>query len=137
MRTRLLIGGCGVALSIYGALLVLSRQDPGQWFEIGAWLGVGVVAHDFLLSALVIGACLLGSRLLPEAWRAPAVIALIVWGSLTLASVPVLTSAGARADNATLLDRPYTATWWAISAIVVLFVAVLGFVRSRQSRARG
>jgi len=137
MRTRLLVGGCGVALALYGAFLVLSRQDPGQWLEVGAWFGVGVVAHDFVLSALVIGVCLLGARLLPEAWRAPAVVALIVWGSLTVASVPVLTSAGARADNATLLDRPYSATWWAISAIVVLIVAVLGFVRSRQSHVRG
>jgi hypothetical protein len=137
MRTRLLIGFAGVVLALYGAFLVLSRQDPGQWLEVGAWFGVGVVAHDFVLSALVIGACLLGSRLLPPAWRAPAVIALVVWGSLTVASVPVLTRAGARADNTTLLDRPYPATWWAISVIVVLLVAVLGFVRSRQSRARG
>ena len=69
---------------------------------------------------------LLGTRVLPAPWRAPAVIALVVWGTLTVAAVPVLTRAGARADNATLLDRPYVATWWAISAIVVVLVAVAG-----------
>jgi hypothetical protein len=136
MRTRLLTGACGVVLALYGALLELSRQDPRQWLEVGIWFGVGVAAHDAVLSALVIGVCLLGSRLLPTPWRAPATVALVVWGTLTVATVPMLTRAGARADNATLLDRPYAATWWAISAIVVVLVAVTGFVRSRRSQAR-
>ena len=136
MRTRLLVGACGVVLALYGAFLELWRQDPRQWFEVGIWLGAGVVAHDVVLSALVIGACLVGSRLLPVAWRAPAAIALVVWGGLSVVAVPVLTRAGARPDNTTLLDRPYLATWWTMSAIVVLLVVVTGFVRSRQSRAR-
>ncbi|RYC10631.1 hypothetical protein [Nocardioides zhouii] len=136
MRTRLLIGACGAVIALYGAFLELSRQDAGQWLEVGIWFGAGVAGHDAALSALVIGVCLLGSRLLPEPWRAPATIALVVWGTVTVVAVPVLTRAGARADNATLLDRPYLATWWAISAIVVVLVAVAGLVRSRRPRAR-
>lgn len=134
MRTRLVLGVCGVALLVHGTTLLLSRQDPGQWFEVGVWLSVGVLAHDVVLSALVIGACFLGSRWLPRPWRAPAVVALVVWGALTVVAVPVLVRAGARADNPTLLDRPYARTWWAISVIVVLLVAVAGLVRSHQSR---
>lgn len=137
MRTRLAIGLPGVALAVYGALLLLTRQGPGQWFEVGLWLGAGVVAHDLVLSGLVIGACLAGSRFLPSAWRSPAAVALVVWGTLTVVAVPVLTRQGARPDNATLLDRPYLATWWAISAIVVLLVVVAGFVRSRRPRVEG
>ena len=137
MRTRLLIGGCGVVLAVYGAFLELSRQDPRQWLEVGIWFGAGVAAHDVVLSGLVIAACYVGARLLPEPWRAPATVALVVWGTLTVATVPMLTRAGARADNATLLDRPYAATWWAISAIVVLLVAVTGLVRSRRPRTQG
>ena len=134
MRTRVALGACGVALLTYGALLLLSRQDTDQWVEVGVWLGAGVLAHDVVLSALVIGACLLGSRWLPRPWRAPAVVALVVWGALTVVAAPVLVRAGARADNTTLLDRPYAQTWWAISVIVVLLVTVAGFVRSHQSR---
>lgn len=137
MRTRVVVGACGVAMLIHGALLVLSRQDPGQWLEVGVWLGVGVLAHDVVLSALVMGACLLGSRWLPRPWRAPAVVALVVWGALTVVAVPVLVRAGARADNTTLLDRPYAQTWWAISVIVVLLVALAGLVRSHQSHIEG
>ena len=137
MRTRLAICALGVVLGLYGAVLLLTRQDPGQWLEVGIWFGVGVAAHDVVLSALVLGAGVVGSRLLPEPWRAPATIALVVWGTLTVVTVPVLTRAGARADNATLLDRPYAATWWTISAIVVLLVIVAGLVRSRRVRPRG
>jgi hypothetical protein len=135
MRTRAALVAVGAALMLYGAWLLLSRQDPGQWLEVGIWLGAGIVAHDAVISGLVIAVCLLGSRLLPPAWRAPAAIALVVWGGLTIAAIPVLTGAGARADNPTLLDRPYVATWWAISAIVVVVVAVAGFVRSHQPRS--
>ncbi|RYB90142.1 hypothetical protein EUA06_12150 [Nocardioides glacieisoli] len=136
MRARLAIGAVGVVVALYGALLFLTRQDPGQWLEVAIWFAAGVVAHDVLLSALLIGLCLVGARLLPAAWRAPATVALVVWGTLTIATIPMLTRAGARADNATLLDRPYAATWWTISAIVVLLVAVSGFLRSRRPRAQ-
>jgi hypothetical protein len=126
----------GSAVMLYGAWLVLSRQDPGQWLEVALWLGGGVVAHDLVVSGLVIGACALGARLLPAPWRAPAVIALVVWGGLTIASIPVLSGLGVRADNPTLLDRPYVATWWTISAIVVAAVVVAGLVRSRPRTVR-
>lgn len=135
MTTRLAIGTAGAALALYGAFLLLTRQDPAQWLEVAVWFAAGVVAHDLVLSGLVIAGCLLGARLVPAPWRAPASVALVVWGALTVASVPVLTRAGARADNATLLDRPYAATWWAISAIVVVLVALAGLIRSRRSRS--
>ena len=134
MRARAGLVVAGGALLLYGVWLLLSRQDPSQWLEVGIWLGAGVVAHDAVLSGLVIGVCLLGSRVLPRAWQAPAVIALVVWGGLTITAIPVLSGLGVRPDNPTLLDRPYVATWWTISAIVVLLVAVAGFVRSRRTR---
>lgn len=137
MTTRLLVGAAGVVLGVYGLVLLLSRQGPGQWLEVAVWLAAGVVAHDAALSALVIGSCLLGSRLLPQPWRAPAAIALVVWGALSVVAVPVLVGGGVRADNPTLLDRPYAATWWVVSAIVVLLVAVAGLVRARRPRAEG
>ncbi|MDR7254682.1 membrane associated rhomboid family serine protease [Nocardioides sp. BE266] len=135
MRTRAALGALGGVLALYGAWLVLSRQDPGQWLEIALWLGAGVLAHDAVISGIVIGLGLLGTRVLPDPWRAPAAVALVVWGGLSIASIPVLTGLGVRPDNPTLLDRPYVATWWTISAIVVLTVVVAGLVRSRREHA--
>jgi hypothetical protein len=135
MRTRALLVVLGGVLMLYGGWLVLTRQDPGQWLEIVVWLAAGIVAHDVVLSGLVIALGVVGSRLLPRPWRAPATVALIVWGTLTIASIPVLSGLGVRADNPTLLDRPYVATWSLISAIVVLAVVVAGFVRARAQVA--
>lgn len=135
--TRLAVGGLGVVIALYGAFLILSRQDPGQWLEVGIWFAGGVALHDVALSALVVGLCLLGSRLLPAPWRAPATIALVVWGTLTVVTVPLLARSGARADNTTLLDRPYGATWLTLTVIVVLLVAVAGFIRARRPHQRG
>ncbi len=137
MRTRWPLVGSGIVLIAYGAWLLLSRQDPGQWLEVGIWLAAGVVAHDVLLSALLIGGSLVAARLLPQAWRAPTTIALIVWGGLTVVAIPVLSGAGARPDNTTLLDRPYLASWVVLSVLVVLVVAVAGFIGSRRSHAKG
>lgn len=133
MKTRGALATLGTVLVLYGAWLVLTRQDPGQWLEIAIWLGAGVVAHDAVVSGIVVALGLVGTRVLPAPWRAPATVALVVWGGLTLTAVPVLSGLGVRADNATLLDRPYVATWWAISAIVVLTVVVSGLVRARTN----
>lgn len=137
MRTRVVLGVAGSLLAGYGVVLLVSRQDPRQWWEVVLWLAAGVLAHDALLSAAVVGVCLLGSRLLPPAWRAPAAVALVVGGSLTVVAVPVLGGGGVRADNPTLLDRPYVTTWWVLSAIVVLVVAAAGLVRARTTRDEG
>ncbi|KQV63352.1 hypothetical protein ASC64_17300 [Nocardioides sp. Root122] len=133
----MLLAAAGAGLALYGLALLLTRQEPRQWLEVALWLGAGVVAHDVLLSALVVGAGLLGSRLLPASWRAPAAIALVVWGGLSVVAVPVLVGGGVRADNPTLLDRPYIATWWVVSATVVLLVAVTGFLRTRRAHGEG
>ena len=47
----------------------------------------------------------------PRSVRAPAAVALVVLGSVTLLAVPVLGRFGARPDNPTLLDRDYSAGW--------------------------
>ena len=131
---RWVIGAVGTALAAYGAWLALSRQDLGQLVEIGIWLAAGVIAHDALVAGAVILVSLLGRRLLPRAAQAPAVIALVVWGATTLAVVPVLGRFGARSDNPTLLDRPYLASWLALSAATVVVVALVSVWRARRSR---
>ena len=129
---RWVIGAVGTLVAAYGAWLALSRQDLGQLVEIGIWLAVGVIAHDALIAGAVILVSLLGRRLLPRAAQAPAVIALIVWGAVTLAVVPVLGRFGARSDNPTLLDRPYLASWLVLSAATVIVVALVSVWRARR-----
>jgi hypothetical protein len=131
---RWLLGVLGVSLASYGAWLALTRQDGGQLVEIAAWLAAGVVLHDVVVAGVVLGGVAVGRRVLPVPWRAPATLALVVWGGVTVMAVPVLGRFGARSDNPTLLDRPYLGTWVALTVLTVVVVAVTGWVRTRRGR---
>lgn len=132
---RWVLGGLGVLGGAYGAWLALTRQDLLQLVEIALWLGAGVAVHDAVIAGLVIGASLLGRRVLPRPWHAPATLGLVVWGSVSLMAVPVLGRFGARVDNPTLLDRPYLATWLVLTLLTLGAVAVAGLARSRRADA--
>ncbi len=132
---RWLMGGLGVLLGGYGAWLALTRQDTGQLLEIAVWLAAGVVLHDVVVAGVVLAGVVLGRRVLPRPWHAPATLGLVVWGSVSLMAVPVLGWFGARADNPTLLDRPYLATWLVLTLLTLAAVAVAGLVRSRRADA--
>ena len=92
------------------------------------WLAAGVLLHDVVLSLAVVAVGAVVTRLLPVPVRLPAVVALVVVGSLTLVAVPVLGRFGAKADNPTLLDRPYLGSW------LVLLVLTRGRGRRRGGR---
>jgi hypothetical protein len=136
MRIRVLLGGLGGLLAAYGGFLLLSRQDPDQVANAAIWLASGVVLHDFVLAPLVLGLVVAGGRLAPAAARVPAAAALVVLGAVTLLAVPVLGRFGARSDNATLLDRDYTAGWLALAGVVLLATVVVTLVRSRRQQER-
>lgn len=133
MRGRLALGGLGVLVGLYGAWLLLSRQDADQLRSAAIWLAAGVVLHDFVLAPVVLVAFAVGRRLLPAAFRGPAVVGGVVLGTVTVVAVPVLGSFGARADNPWLLDRDYVAGWLGLAAVVVLGVLVAG-VRRRGAQ---
>jgi hypothetical protein len=121
----------GVAAGLYGGWS-LRGVERDEWPSVLAYLGGGVVLHDFVLAPVVVGIGVLAARLAPTAWRAPMVVGLVVWGGLTLMAVPVLGRFGALSDNPTLLDRPYLASWAVGTAVVVLAVAVAGVLRARR-----
>jgi hypothetical protein len=131
--TRWVVGGLGVALASYGGWLALTRQDLLQLVEAALWLGGGIALHDGLVAGLVIAAAVVGRRVLPEPWHAPATLALVVWGTVSVMAIPVLGRFGARPDNPTLLDRPYLAAWLSLTALTVAAVVVSGVLRSRDA----
>ncbi|MFC6345238.1 hypothetical protein ACFP8W_24860, partial [Nocardioides hankookensis] len=66
---RILLGVIGVVVGVFGAWLLLSRQDLDQLTNAAVWLVAGVVLHDGVLAlfTLVLGAVLV--PLLPRAVR--------------------------------------------------------------------
>jgi hypothetical protein len=137
--TRVLLGGCGVAVAAYGGWLLWQRPDD-QLVGAGTWLVGGVILHDGVLAPIVLLLGLLAARTLPAGWRGAAAGGLVVLGSVTLVAVPVLGRFGARPDNPTLLDRNYAAGWVVIAAGTaagVVLAAYLGRRRERRHRGPG
>jgi hypothetical protein len=129
--TRWVIGLAGSAVAGYGGWLLLDRQDAEQIRSAAVWLVSGLLVHDIALTAVVLVAAVLVG-VLPRAGRMPAAVALVVVGSLTLVTLPVLGRFGERTGNPTHLDRPYFATWVILVGAVALAVAITGVVRSRK-----
>lgn len=128
---RWTLGVLGALVGGYGGWLLVERRPVGDLVDAGIWLVSGVVLHDVLLTGVVLLGGL-GVGLLPRATRAPAAVALVVVGSLTLVAIPVLGRFGERADNPTHLDRPYLASWLAVAALAVVAATVAGVVRTHR-----
>ncbi len=128
---RLVLGLAGLAAGAYGAFLLL---DLG-WDNLlatGTWLVGGVVLHDGVLAPVVVLVCAVGTALSPPAFRAPLAAGFVVLATVTLSAVPVLGRFGARADNATLLDRDYGVGWLLLAAAVLAGVVIGGVIASAR-----
>ncbi len=129
--TRWLLGICALPFAGYGGWLLLSRQDLDQLTNAGLWLVTGVVAHDVAFSGVVVLGGL-ALALLPRTSQAPAAVALVVVGSLTLVALPMMSGFGKISDNPTHLDRPYVAAWLGMVGAAVLIVVLASVLRSRK-----
>jgi hypothetical protein len=137
--TRVLLGALGVLLGLVGAwhLLRIGQAHPAKLVDVVVWLVAGVLLHDAVVAPLVVLVGVLAVPRLPLAGRAPAVAGLVVLLAVTLVAVPVIGRFGARADNPTLLDRPYAVLWLVFAAVVgAVVVAVVGVRAGLTSRRR-
>ncbi len=130
---RDLLAAFGVLAGGYGAWLLLSRQDSDQLTNAAIWLIVGVVLHDGVIALLTLALAAAVVPRVPVPARAPVAVGFVVLGTATLFAVPVLGRFGARPDNATLLDRNYTAGWLVLSGLVLAAVVVASLIRSRRA----
>jgi hypothetical protein len=130
---RLVLGATGVVLILVGVVF-LSDDGVGDLVGVGAWLVGGVVAHDAVIAPLVVVVGVLGVPRLPPAFRAPAVVGLVVLMTVTLMAVPVIGRFGAKADDDGLLNRPYVALWLVFAALVVVAVVIASWARRRAPR---
>jgi hypothetical protein len=141
-RARVALAALGVLVAAYGGWLLLSRQDTAGNLDALLWLAGGVLVHDALLAPAVVALCWVGARLLPAVARPAAAAGVVVLGSLSLLAVPFLGGFGRdnAPDNATLLDRDYTAGYLVLVAVVlvvvVLPVLVVSVRRDGSGRAR-
>lgn len=109
--------------------------DADQLVSMLVWLAGGVVGHDLVLAPLTLLVLFLGTRLLPSRARPAAVVGLIVWGAVTIATANVLLGVGGRPGNPTLLNRPYLGWWLVLTAVWWTAVAAVAWWSVRRGRA--
>ncbi|MFC7624418.1 hypothetical protein [Microlunatus sp. GCM10028923] len=130
---RLIIGLGGAVAIGYGLFLALTtlRRWPDV-FAAALWFGLPPVIFDLLLVP-VIG--LLGALVAARTgrrWRAPLIIGLIISGALLVIAAPFVAGLGRRADNPSLLDRPYLLGTLIALAVIWAGVALWGLIRKES-----
>lgn len=129
------LGAVGVGLALWG-LWLMRDFTREQLTSEAFWLAGGVVLHDAVLAPAVV---LLGygaSRLLPGHFRSSAATAFLIWATLTIVFLPVLSGQGGKAGNDTILGRPYVLSWIAMTAVLVAYAVVAGLIRRRSATGR-
>ena len=127
---RTLLASVGVALMAFGAWLVVADNDP---LQVAPWVLAPVLVHDLLIAPVVLGLVWLGHRVLPRYSQTPVLVALVVCGALTAVAASVLTRAGARPDNPSLLDRNYVAGYIVALALTMLVALICVIVNRRRT----
>lgn len=134
MIARVALAGAGVLVAAYGAVRLLELGGDNL-VATAVWLAGGVLAHDALLAPATVVVCAVAVLAVhSRPWRAAAACFLVVLGTVTVAAVPVLGRFGAKADNPTLLDRPYVTGWLVLAAVVLLGSLVVGSLGARRER---
>jgi hypothetical protein len=127
---RALLVAVGIAMGLWGLWLMRDFRFD-QFRSAAIWLAWGVVIHDGMLAPLVVGVGAVLARFTPAHARKPVTVGLILWGTMTIAVVNVLSGQGGKPDNDTILDRPYVVTWLIMTVIVFAGIAVSALVSSR------
>lgn len=130
MRTvRALLLLAGVGFGLWGVWL-MREFTSDQLVSLGAWLAGGVLLHDFVIAPITVLAGLVAARVLPGHARAVAAVAFLVWATLTVTFVNVLSGQGGKPGNDTVLNRPYGLSW----VVLTVMIVVVAVVVARQRR---
>jgi hypothetical protein len=132
VRALLLVAGVGCGLWGLWLMRDFTRE---QLTSEAFWLAGGVVLHDAVLAPVVVALGYAASRGLPPHWRGGTATAFVVWGTLTVAFLPVLCGQGGKPGNDTILGRPYVLSWVVLTVVLVAYATVAGLWRRRQARS--
>ncbi|GAB3768642.1 hypothetical protein [Microlunatus parietis] len=130
---RLAIGVSGLAAIGYGLFLALTTLR--RWPDVisaALWFGLPPLVFDLLLVPVIglLGG-LVATRARPR-WRPPLITGLIISGALLVIAAPFVSGIGRRADNPSLLDRPYLLGTVVALAVIWAGAALWGLLRKEN-----
>jgi hypothetical protein len=134
------LGALGVGFGLWGLRLLLQSLSVDALIRLPLWLGGAVLADDFFLVPLTIGAGWLLTRwsVGPDHHRTVTTVrtTLLYVGLTTLVAIPLLIRQG-KGANPTVLPRDYRRDWLLLEATIVLIgVLVLKIQRRRLTFRR-
>lgn len=133
---RLVLGAVGVLMGLFGVLR-LFRLDASGLLDALLWMVGAALVHDVVVAPLTLLAVWALRKVVPDSWWARTAAALVVVATVTATAVPVLGRFGARADNTTLLDRPYWLGWLVLVVLVAVVTLLLDPARRVLRRSPG
>ena len=136
VRALLLVTGVGFGL--WGVWLMRDFTSE-QLVSMGTWLAGGVILHDAVIAPVTVLLGVVAARLLPGRTRSVAAIAFLVWATLTVAFINVLSGQGGKPDNDTVLHRPYGLSWIVLTLVIAAIAAAVAYRRrptAAQPRSR-
>jgi hypothetical protein len=132
---RATLGAVGIGLGLWGLRLLLQALSLDALVRLPLWLGGAVLADDFFLIPLTVGAGWLLTRwsIGPGHHRAVTTVrtTLLYVGLTTLVALPLLLRQG-KGVNPTVLPRNYLRDWLLLEATIVLAGAVVLVIQSRR-----
>jgi hypothetical protein len=123
----------GLSAGAYGAWL-LWQFPVDTIIRIASWVAAGVILHDFVFAPVTAALGYTSRRWITGAWWTAVAVAGACSATLALIAVPVFGEPGARADNASLLDRDYPVGLVVALAVVWACVPVYAVVINRRRR---
>lgn len=128
---RLVLMLLGVGAGLWG-LWMMRDFRWAQVLSLALFLVAGVIVHDAVLAPLTVGVGATVGRVVPAGYRAPVVVAGLVWATVTVAVANVLSGRGGKPDNDTILDRPYLVWWLSLTLVLVAAAVLVGRRRARM-----
>jgi hypothetical protein len=134
---RVLLAMSGLALLAYGAVLTweFATSRTVNAVQGIAWFVGGPLVHDGIVAPAVglIGLAL--TRVMPQPWRTPVAVGVVLSGVLTLLAIPLLWRPFGMSTNPGLHDRNYAAGLAIALATIWLTVLVAGRIRAKVRSA--
>jgi hypothetical protein len=132
---RAAMGALGIGVGLWGLRLLLQAVTGGALLRLPLWLGGAVLADDFFLIPLTVGAGWLLTRwsIGPDRHRLVTTVrtTILYVGITTLVAIPLLIRQG-KGVNPTVLPRNYLLDWLLLEATIILVGTVVAIVQRRR-----
>jgi hypothetical protein len=135
MRTRLLIGGAGVLLALFGVFRLLTQIPNDDLLALFVWLGAALLVHDGLLSPVVVAVGVLVTKAVPPRIRRYLQGALVTGALITVIALPLIKRENSQPRVKAILQQNYGANLAVLLGIVAggaVALYALRVVRDRQ-----